>query len=176
MTPLINALNCLQVLDLTTDDQDRGPRLRATTSDTERDEMLYYLLAMRGPNLVFANAVSGVDRAAAILKLLGLPATALHAQQRQRQRAKRSTSSCERTGHPHHDASLHEPRRTQRSMPLCGTSCRTLRTRTFIVQGRTGRGTADGLCISWCRRERGLRRCTGRSVEASPTFPVMIGS
>jgi ATP-dependent RNA helicase DDX24/MAK5 len=35
---------------------------------------------------VFVNAVSAVRRLAALLRLLGLPATALHAQQQQRQR------------------------------------------------------------------------------------------
>jgi superfamily II DNA/RNA helicase len=37
---------------------------------------------------VFVNAVSAVRRVAALLKLLGLPAVALHAQQQQRQRLK----------------------------------------------------------------------------------------
>jgi ATP-dependent RNA helicase DDX24/MAK5 len=37
---------------------------------------------------VFVNAVSAVRRVGALLKLLGLPAVALHAQQQQRQRLK----------------------------------------------------------------------------------------
>jgi hypothetical protein len=57
--------------------------------EDERDAALYYLLARHpGRALVFVNAVSAVRRVAAVLKLLGLPATALHAQQQQRQRLK----------------------------------------------------------------------------------------
>lgn len=41
-----------------------------------------------GRTLVFVNAISSVRRVAAILKALGLPAHALHAQQQQRQRLK----------------------------------------------------------------------------------------
>lgn len=41
-----------------------------------------------GRALVFVNAVSALRRVAALLKLLGLPAAALHAQQQQRQRLK----------------------------------------------------------------------------------------
>ncbi len=41
-----------------------------------------------GRTLVFVNAISSVRRVAAILKQLGLPAHALHAQQQQRQRLK----------------------------------------------------------------------------------------
>ena len=41
-----------------------------------------------GRTLVFVNAISAVRRVAAILKALGLPAHALHAQQQQRQRLK----------------------------------------------------------------------------------------
>ena len=50
---------------------------------------MYYLLARHpGRALVFVNAVSALRRVAAVLKLLGLPAQALHAQQQQRQRLK----------------------------------------------------------------------------------------
>ncbi|WIA42627.1 hypothetical protein OEZ86_008600 [Tetradesmus obliquus] len=59
------------------------------TLEEERDATLYYLLARHpGRALVFVNAVSAVRRVAALLKLLGLPAVALHAQQQQRQRLK----------------------------------------------------------------------------------------
>ena len=58
-------------------------------SDAQRDEFLYYILAQHpGRTLVFVNAISAVRRLAAILKLLGLPATALHASMQQRQRLK----------------------------------------------------------------------------------------
>lgn len=79
------------MLDLTTDVKIAESVMEAyvNVADTERDEMLYHLLATHpGRTLVFANAVSGVRRAAAILKLLGLPAVTLHAQQQQRQRLK----------------------------------------------------------------------------------------
>lgn len=69
------------------------PRAQPPTSspipDDERDAALYYLLARHpGRALVFVNAVSSLRRVAAVLKLLGLPSTALHAQQQQRQRLK----------------------------------------------------------------------------------------
>jgi superfamily II DNA/RNA helicase len=41
-----------------------------------------------GRTLVFVNAVSALRRVAAILKLLGMPVSCLHAQQQQRQRLK----------------------------------------------------------------------------------------
>ncbi|GFH07561.1 uncharacterized protein HaLaN_02380, partial [Haematococcus lacustris] len=41
-----------------------------------------------GRTLVFANAVTALRRVAALLKVLGLPAHAIHAQQQQRQRLK----------------------------------------------------------------------------------------
>jgi hypothetical protein len=41
-----------------------------------------------GRALVFVNAVTALRRVVALLRLLGLPATALHAQQQQRQRLK----------------------------------------------------------------------------------------
>jgi len=58
-------------------------------SDAQRDEFLYYILAQHpGRTLVFVNAISAVRRVAALLKLLGLPAVALHASMQQRQRLK----------------------------------------------------------------------------------------
>lgn len=58
-------------------------------SDAARDEFLYYILAQHpGRTLVFVNAISAVRRVAALLKLLGLPAQALHASMQQRQRLK----------------------------------------------------------------------------------------
>ncbi len=49
-------------------------------SEEERDEVLYYLLAAHpGRTLVFVNAVSTARRVAALLKLLKMPSSALHA-------------------------------------------------------------------------------------------------
>jgi ATP-dependent RNA helicase DDX24/MAK5 len=60
-----------------------------TVLEEDREACLYYLLAKHpGRTLVFVNAVSALRRVAALLKLLGLPAYALHAQQQQRQRLK----------------------------------------------------------------------------------------
>ena len=57
--------------------------------ETDRDAHLYYLLAVHpGRTLVFCNAVSAVRRVCALMTLLGVSATALHAQQQQRQRLK----------------------------------------------------------------------------------------
>ena len=58
-------------------------------SEAQRDEYLYYILLQHpGRTLVFVNAISAVRRVAALLKLLGLPALALHASMQQRQRLK----------------------------------------------------------------------------------------
>ena len=60
-----------------------------TVLEEDREACLYYLLARHpGRTLVFVNAVSALRRVAALLKLLGLPAYPLHAQQQQRQRLK----------------------------------------------------------------------------------------
>ena len=60
-----------------------------TCGNAERDEYLYYILAQHpGRTLVFVNAISAVRRVAALLKLLALPAQALHASMQQRQRLK----------------------------------------------------------------------------------------
>ncbi|EFJ42527.1 hypothetical protein VOLCADRAFT_31081, partial [Volvox carteri f. nagariensis] len=80
-----------RVVDLTPQRRlaDRVAEAAVNCLDTERDEVLYYLLAVHpGRTLVFANAVSAIRRVAALLKALGLPALALHAQQQQRQRLK----------------------------------------------------------------------------------------
>ena len=58
-------------------------------TEDDRDERLYYILAQHpGRTLIFANAISTVRRLAALLKLLQLPALALHASMQQRQRLK----------------------------------------------------------------------------------------
>jgi ATP-dependent RNA helicase DDX24/MAK5 len=58
-------------------------------SDARRDAALaLFLSAHPGRCVVFVNAVSSLRRLAALLRLLGLPAQALHAQQQQRQRLK----------------------------------------------------------------------------------------
>lgn len=58
-------------------------------SEEEQDAVLYYILAQHpGRTLVFVNAISTVRRLAALLRLLQLPALALHASMQQRQRLK----------------------------------------------------------------------------------------
>eukprot|EP00892_Ulva_mutabilis_P007776 jgi/Ulvmu1/5370/UM022_0164.1 len=55
----------------------------------EREAVLAYLLTMHpGRTLVFLNTISSVRRVSALLKLLGVNAQVLHAQQQQRQRLK----------------------------------------------------------------------------------------
>ncbi|GLI61466.1 hypothetical protein VaNZ11_003859, partial [Volvox africanus] len=80
-----------RVVDLTPQRRlaERVTEAAVSCLEKERDEVLYYLLAAHpGRTLVFANAVSAIRRVAALLKVLGLPAIALHAQQQQRQRLK----------------------------------------------------------------------------------------
>lgn len=58
-------------------------------STEERDALLYALLALHpGRTLVFTNAISTVRRVTSILRLLGVPASPLHASMQQRQRLK----------------------------------------------------------------------------------------
>ena len=58
-------------------------------SDAERDDFLYYLLAVHpGRTLVFVNAVSTARRLGGVLKALSLPAVPLHAGMQQRARLK----------------------------------------------------------------------------------------
>jgi ATP-dependent RNA helicase DDX24/MAK5 len=58
-------------------------------SESERDILLYYILAVHsGRTLVFVNAISAVRRLAAVLRTLGLPASPLHSSMQQRQRLK----------------------------------------------------------------------------------------
>ena len=55
----------------------------------ERDRVLLYMLAQHpGRTLIFVNAISSVRRVAALLRVLRLPAAALHASMQQRQRLK----------------------------------------------------------------------------------------
>jgi ATP-dependent RNA helicase DDX24/MAK5 len=80
------------VVDLTTArrlaDRVHEAHVRCST-DARRDAALaLFLSAHPGRCVVFVNAVSSLRRLAALLRLLGLPAQALHAQQQQRQRLK----------------------------------------------------------------------------------------
>lgn len=80
-----------KVVDLTTERKlaDKVDEAVIECLDAELDDQLYCLLARHpGRTIVFVNAVSSLRRVAAILKILGLPAQALHAQQQQRQRLK----------------------------------------------------------------------------------------
>lgn len=80
------------IVDLTTTRRlaDRVHEAHARCStDARRDAALALFLSSHpGRCVVFVNAVSSLRRLAALLRLLGLPAQALHAQQQQRQRLK----------------------------------------------------------------------------------------
>ncbi|KAI7835433.1 hypothetical protein COHA_010662, partial [Chlorella ohadii] len=86
-----------KIVDLTSERRlaERVSEAYVACGEAQRDEVLYCLLAKHpGPTIVFCrtivfvNAISAVRRLAAILKLLGLPAQALHAGMQQRQRLK----------------------------------------------------------------------------------------
>ena len=58
-------------------------------TDETRDQYLYYVLNRHpGQTIVFCNAISALRRVVALMKLLGIPAAALHANMQQRQRLK----------------------------------------------------------------------------------------
>lgn len=81
-----------KVVDLTTERKTASGLLEAVVPCASTDLMeatLYYILASsEGRTLVFCNAISSIRRLQSLLRLLGLPVCALHAQQQQRQRLK----------------------------------------------------------------------------------------
>ncbi|KAL4431591.1 hypothetical protein ABPG77_001433 [Micractinium sp. CCAP 211/92] len=80
-----------KIVDLTSQRKlaDKVEEAYIACGESQRDEYLYCLLAKHpGRTIVFVNAISSVRRLVAILKLLGLPAQALHAGMQQRQRLK----------------------------------------------------------------------------------------
>ena len=81
-----------KVVDLTTERKTASGLLEAAVPCASTDLMeatLYYILASsEGRTLVFCNAISSIRRLQSLLRLLGLPVCALHAQQQQRQRLK----------------------------------------------------------------------------------------
>ena len=81
-----------KVVDLTTERKTASGLLEAVVPCASSDLLeatLYYILASsEGRTLVFCNAISSIRRLQSLLRLLGLPVCALHAQQQQRQRLK----------------------------------------------------------------------------------------
>ena len=81
-----------KVVDLTTERKTAAGLLEAVVPCASSDLLeatLYYILASsEGRTLVFCNAISSIRRLQSLLRLLGLPVCALHAQQQQRQRLK----------------------------------------------------------------------------------------
>ncbi|KAF6262592.1 hypothetical protein COO60DRAFT_1699171 [Scenedesmus sp. NREL 46B-D3] len=149
------------------------------TFEDERDATLYYLLARHpGRALVFVNAVSAVRRVGALLKLLGLPAVALHAQQQQRQRLKALDRF---KGHPHGVLVATDVAARGLDIPNVQIVVHyqlPASADTYIHRsGRTGRtGGVDGVVLSMvtpgdASRWAALRRAL-EGQAAPPTFPV----
>ena len=70
-------VTCAQIADLTEARKVAEGVTEASIacSDKERDALLFYLLTTHpGRTLVFLNAISGIRRVAALLRLLGIPA------------------------------------------------------------------------------------------------------
>jgi ATP-dependent RNA helicase DDX24/MAK5 len=93
------------VVDLTSEEVMAGNLSEAAVACTEetRDQYLYYVLNRHpGQTIVFCNAISALRRVVALMKLLGIPAAALHAnmQQRQRLKALDRFTSVRTTAHP----------------------------------------------------------------------------
>eukprot|EP00798_Chlamydomonas_sp_ICE-L_P025418 gene25418-11077_t len=167
------------IVDLTTARRlaTRVEEAKVDCTDKERDEFLYYLLAMHpGRTLVFVNAVSALRRVAALLKILGLPTMALHAQQQQRQRLK----ALDRFKTEAHGV-LVATDVAARGLDVKGVRCvihyqLPASTDTYIHRcGRTARGESDGLSISIVTpKEAGrfsaLCRAMGRDAPP-PSFP-----
>ncbi|KAG1662273.1 hypothetical protein FOA52_002162 [Chlamydomonas sp. UWO 241] len=171
-----------RIVDLTTT---TGSKLVSTVRESylnctqeERDEVMYYLLVKHpGRTIVFVNAVSTVRRLAALLKLMGLPVSALHAQQQQRQRLKAVDRF---KGHP--QGILVATDVAARGLDIKGVRCVVhyqlpATTDTYIHRsGRTARAGEDGVIISLVTpkdapRWSALTRTLGRT-ESLPTFPL----
>eukprot|EP00887_Chlorella_sp_A99_P006649 scaffold3.g6649.t1 len=146
-------------------------------SEGERDDCLYAILARHpGRAIVFVNAISSVRRLAAILKLLGLPAHALHAEMQQRARLKaldRFRAAA--------DAILVATDVAARGLDIKDVRCVVHYQLPASVDvyvhrsGRTGRAEAEGLSIALVTPKENARflallRALGR--EEPPQFPL----
>eukprot|EP00884_Botryococcus_braunii_P003437 jgi/Botrbrau1/13094/Bobra.0187s0053.1 len=146
-------------------------------SEAERDVLLYYLLAVHvGRTLVFVNAISAVRRLAAVLRMLGLPASPLHSSMQQRQRLKALDRF--RTNP---DAILVATDVAARGLDIQGVRCVVhyqvaASADTYVHRtGRTARAEEDGLAVSLVSpkdapRFSALMKVLGR--EEPQEFPV----
>jgi ATP-dependent RNA helicase DDX24/MAK5 len=74
--PQIDLVPPAQVADLTSKRKiaDKVAEAYISCNEKERDALLFYILATHpGRTLIFLNAISGIRRVAAVLKLLGIP-------------------------------------------------------------------------------------------------------
>ncbi|GAX73897.1 hypothetical protein CEUSTIGMA_g1347.t1 [Chlamydomonas eustigma] len=168
------------IVDLTTTGRlaSKVEEAQVHCTDSERDEVLYYLIAKHpGRTLVFVNAISSVRRVAAILKILGIPAHALHAQQQQRQRLK----SVDRFKNDE-QAVLVATDVAARGLDIKGVRCvihyqLPATVDTYIHRcGRTARAGEDGLSLALITprespRWTALMKALGRE-QSMVTFPI----
>ena len=76
----------MQIADLTSDRKlaDKVAEACVACTEKERDALLFYLLVTHpGRTLVFVNAIAGIRRLAAVLRLLGIPAQVCRYDQKQ---------------------------------------------------------------------------------------------
>jgi len=147
--------------------------------EAEQDDYLYCFLASHpGRTIVFVNAISSVRRLAALLKLLSLPASPLHAGMQQRQRLTHLDNFKEDP-----NAILIATDVAARGLDVKGVRCVVhyqlpASVDTYVHRcGRTARADADGLTVAMVTpkenaRHRALLRALGRGNDPPLEFPV----
>lgn len=147
-------------------------------SEESRMEFLYYVLATtEGRTLVFCNAISTIRSLLSILGNLGLPVSAIHAQQQQRQRLKALDSFKNGT-----TSILLATDVAARGLDIPGVRCVVQyqlpdTSETYVHRaGRTARAEADGLNILFVvpkNAKHFLRmRYSLKMTDELPSYPV----
>ncbi|KDD74614.1 DEAD/DEAH box helicase, partial [Helicosporidium sp. ATCC 50920] len=171
------------VVDLTPERQVASGVAEASLQCTEesRDVQLYCLLQQHpGRTLVFVNAIAAARRLTAILKILGLPVQALHAEQQQRQRLKALDRFRDSE-----QAVLVATDVAARGLDIPGVACvvhyQLPATLDSYVHrsGRTARAEKEGLAVAMvmpkeAARYQALLRALNKA-EAPPPFPLDPG-
>jgi ATP-dependent RNA helicase DDX24/MAK5 len=147
--------------------------------EAEQDDYLYCFLASHpGRTIVFVNAISSVRRLAALLKLLSLPASPLHAGMQQRQRLTHLDNFKEDP-----NAILVATDVAARGLDVKDVRCVVhyqlpASVDTYVHRcGRTARADADGLTVAMVTpkenaRHRALLRALGRGNDPPLEFPI----
>lgn len=176
-----NTTNKPKIIDQTSERRlaDKVTETIMSCPEAEQDDYLYCFLASHpGRTIVFVNAISSVRRLAALLKLLSLPASPLHAGMQQRQRLTHLDNFKEDP-----NAILIATDVAARGLDVKDVRCVVhyqlpASVDTYVHRcGRTARADADGLTVAMVTpkenaRHRALLRALGRGDNPPPEFPI----